>query len=241
VRALHSNVDESQKDTIEYISAQVAAAVFELLPGGSLLSRALLVPVEVAERRRTTRILDSIAADIEQLQARADFPTVESLVASEAFMANLTETVRAMKATSNDEKRQLLRNALMNSELDDDPAELSEFLIRLVGRYSVLHVQMLRFIEPLEPFVSPEISWPVVDGEPSGVMRDLPAMLREAFPEDILLLDVVFQELRSDGLIRLSQPQTYTLQDTGDPTRPDSISELGREFVRFVRRPSGES
>jgi len=231
-------MDEWTKDAIEFGSAQLAAGLLELLPGGSLLSRGLLLPVEIAERRRTERFLSDLATQIRELQEAERLPSIEDLVASDEFMANLTEVVRSMKATSDDEKRRLLANALINAQIDANPPELNEFFIRLAGRYSVLHVRMLRLIEPLPPFVSAEESFPVIDGKRSGVMRDLPAIVEAAFPESSLLVTPVFQELSNDGLLITTQPNTRAIADLGrDADRADTISDLGRAFVAFLRDP----
>lgn len=231
-------MNESTKDDIEFVTAQTAAGVLEIFPGGSLLSKAILVPLELAERRRTARILTAIQADIERLQAAGKLtPSFEDLASSDRFMANLTEAMRAAKATSDKAKRKLLRNAVLNSEMNPQGEYIDEFFMRLVGRYAVHHIWLLRFAEPFPAYVSDEASYPVVDGKPSGVMRDLLALAQAAFPEQADLVIPIFQELRNDGMLLQSQPPTYGLQDTGDPSRPDSISPLGRSFLAFVQDP----
>lgn len=231
-------MDETTKDAIEYGAVQSVAGLLELFPGGSLLSRALLVPVELAERRRTERILNTLADQIQKLQDAERLESIDELVASDAFMANLHEVVRSMKTTSDDEKRILLGNALLNAQMDGKPRELNEFFIRLAGRYSVLHVRMLRVIEPLPPFVSAEESFPLIDGKRSGIMRNLQKLVEEAFPESSLLVAPTFQELASDGLIIATQPNTRSIADLGrDANRADAISDLGRAFVAFLRDP----
>ena len=233
-------MEEGSKDAVEFVVGQVAAGVLELLPGGSLMSRALLLPIELAERKRTAVLLDKLLADVAALSERGWLPPLDELCESELFLASITESVRAMKGTADEGKRKLLRNAVLNTQLDDVPAERSEFFLRVISRYGTLHVEMLTFIEKLPAYVSPEVSYPRVAGKPSGVMRDLPGMLKERFPADPDLVYPAFNELRNDRMIELSQPQTYALQNTGDATRPDTISNLGRSFLQFLREPDTE-
>lgn len=230
---------ESTKDAVEYTTAQLAAGVLEVFPGGSILSKAFLVPLELSERRRTEAIIGALVADVEDLKALGKFPsTLEELAESDAFMANLTEMMRASKSTHDEEKRKLLRNAVLNAELDPPAAGLDEFFIRLIARYSVLHVRVLQLIAPLPPFESAELSYPKdASGQASGVMRDIPALAQREFPNSSALVTPVFRELRNDGLVELTQPQTYALQNTGDATRPDTISDLGKQFIRFLADP----
>lgn len=100
---------ESNKDTIEFAAAQTAAAVLELLPLGSLLSRALIAPIEFAERQRTTKILDALAADIAELQSRSRLPDIDSLASSDRFMAVLSSAFLASKSTADPDKLRRLR------------------------------------------------------------------------------------------------------------------------------------
>lgn len=229
---------ESSKDAVEFFTAQAMAAALELLPMGSVMSRALLAPIEFADRKRTSEVLDQLVGDIAALQATHRLPSVEELASSDRFMAVLSSAVRASKATSDSEKRRLLRNAVINSHLDDVEAAIAEYFVRLLDRYSELHVKILVAVEPLPPFVSPEESFGLVDGEHDGVMRDLFGFLQHEVGDPLGLLAPVFTELRNDGLLVQTQPMTYGLNDTGDPTRPDSISDLGRAFLVFVRDPA---
>lgn len=229
---------ESKKDAIEFAAAQTAAAVLELLPGGSLLSRALIAPIEFAERQRTTVILDAFAADIAELQSQSRLPDIDSLASSDRFMAVLNSAFLASKATADPDKLRRLRNAVFNTQIDDVQAIRAELFVRLLDRYSELHVRILEVAAPLPTFVSKEESFPFVNGKQSGVMRDLFGIVQRAVGDPLGLLMPAFNDLRNDGLLVRTQPVTYGLNDTGDPTRPDSISKLGRAFLLFVRDPS---
>ncbi|WP_136055994.1 hypothetical protein [Microbacterium sp. K24] len=229
---------ESNKDAIEFTAAQTAAAVLELLPLGSLLSRALIAPIEFAERQRTTKILDAFAADIAELQSQSRLPDIDSLASSDRFMAVLSSAFLASKSTADPDKLRRLRNAVFNTQIDDVEAIRAELFVRLLDRYSELHVRILEVAEPLPPFVSKEESFPVVDGKQDGVMRDLFGIVQRAVGDPLGLLMPAFNDLRNDGLLVRTQPVTYGLNDTGDPTRPDSMSKLGRAFLFFVRDPS---
>lgn len=229
---------ESKKDAIEFAAAQTVAAVLETLPLGSLMSRALLAPIEFAEQQRTSRILDGFATDIAELQSRSRLPDIDSLASSERFMAVLSSAFLASKATADPDKLRRLRNAVFNTQIDNVEEIRAEMFVRLLERYSELHVRILEVAEPLPAFVSKERSFPVADGKQSGVMRDLFGIVQRAVGDPHGLLMPAFNDLRNDGLLVRTQPVTYGLNDTGDPTRPDTISKLGRAFLFFVRDPN---
>lgn len=229
---------ESRKDAIEFAAAQTVAAVLETLPLGSVISRALLAPIEFAEQKRTSKILDGFAADIAELQGRNRLPDIESLASSERFMAVLSSAFLASKSTADPDKLRRLRNAVVNTHINNVETIRAELFVRLLDRYSELHVRILEVVEPLPAYNSREQSFPFVNGKRDSVMRDLFGIVQRKVGDPLGLLMPAFIDLRNDGLLVRTQPLTRGLVNTGDPTRPDTISKLGRAFLFFVCDPS---
>jgi hypothetical protein len=232
-----ADMEEGTKDDIELAAAGVADAVFGLLPGGSLLSAAFTVPLQVAHQRRSRQQLEQIQQEIDALrQSGASVPSPEELAASEAFMARLTTTLRAGLETDSDEKRQLLRNALMNGILGHWGTLGADFS-RLMARYEPEHVAVL---DSLLKLGGGQVGHWIEDavlkvGEYLGPEpgQSIPASR----------LGRVMNELVSDDLLQRERISTWP--GDYDETNPQphiepllvAVTLLGAEFLRFVAQP----
>ena len=217
---------EFTKDQLEFGALKTGEALLGMVPGGSILSAAFTVPLELAERKRNQDILASIQVDLTVLSLN-----LSELTSSEAFMANLIEIVRASQSTSDQGKRKLLRNALVNSIRDaEEVFGIKEHFLKLISAYSVSHVMVLKFFGSLDPYVSKEVSL-----DEQGVFRDAVTMAKAQFPQlDALILPLT-DDMRGDGLLEFAQDHTVGAADIS--SRPDSITPLGEHFLTFLRDP----
>lgn len=230
-------MDEQRKDEVEWIAAQAAEAALGLLPGGSVLGRALTLPLALAERRRNEGILLNIHSDIEALRQRRAFPALSELVESEEFMSSLYVCVRGAQATSHGEKRKLLRNALLNG-VGAFRTEREEFL-SLLSDYHPEHIAILRSVERLRT---------THGSMPSGVRSQLSEKLGLAFAvvascvarlvQDGMLSESVKQKIETEPVrTRYATIPATTEQVLGRETRYHSLSERGALFLEFVSDP----
>lgn len=230
-------MDERRKDKVEWVTAQAAEAVLGLMPGGSVLGRALTLPLAMAERRRNEAILLSIHEDIEALQLRRTFPTLTELVDSEEFMASLYVCVRGAQATSRDEKRKLLRNALLNG-VGAFRTEREEFLA-LLSAYLPEHVAILRSLGGLRAdsgrmpsSVRSQLSQEL--GLPFAVVSSCVAKL----VQDGMMSESVDQKIETQA-VRTRYPTTPERKEhvLGRQKTYNSLSERGAAFLEFVSDP----
>ena len=94
--------------------------------------------------KRNDRILRAIVDDLEGLRSSGKLSlTAEQLFESEEFFASFYTVFRASQETASEEKRQMLRNALLNG-IDQRWSGEQAMFVRLVGVYDVEHVVVLR-------------------------------------------------------------------------------------------------
>ncbi len=133
------------KDRIEDVAAAVVEGVASAIP---ILGGPLAVAVNrsfgSAQQRRNERILAEIEADVVHIYEQLKRTDIDSLFQSEQFMAAFNTTFRAAQESPSEEKRKLLRNALINGYVSDSSAsDLHDDFLRLMTRYQPGHVVIL--------------------------------------------------------------------------------------------------
>ncbi|PYY38838.1 hypothetical protein [Curtobacterium sp. MCPF17_046] len=105
---------EEHKDAVQDAAVELAGVALSFVPvAGSLLAGALGIAAGSAAQRRTDRILKEVVLDLQRLQAERQLPTAD-VMQSDAFLAAAERTVRRLIEAEGEEKRKLLRNALLN-------------------------------------------------------------------------------------------------------------------------------
>lgn len=188
-----------------------------------------------AVQRRHERDIAEIRSDLDAVIAKYDVGDATARVSTDEFVAAMHAIAPAMQSTASEDKRKLLRNALIKGAfLRDWPAYTRESFLRQMAAYDAFHVVILQYVNTLPSFDPREMP-------ESGVWRDLVAMIvDELFPGEPEMRPIVqraVNQLNADDLLVQTQPQTYGVQNTGDGNRPDAISDLGREFLEFVSDP----
>ncbi|MEK6345339.1 MAG: hypothetical protein V4737_16115, partial [Curtobacterium sp.] len=123
-------MDDERKDRIEDVTGAVVEALISLVPGiggplAVLANRALGSPFE----RRTVRILDELRADIARLDAEGK--VAENRAADEDVQAAIHRTIRQLLEATSDDKRTLLRNALLHRIMGEDGDPFDEAIERV--------------------------------------------------------------------------------------------------------------
>lgn len=123
-------MDEQRKDKIEDAASAVVEGLISLVPGiggplAVLANRTLGSPFE----RRTVRILNELRADIARLEEEGK--AAEDRAGDEDVQAAVHRTVRQLLEATSDEKRTLLRNALLHRIMGEDGDPFDEALDRV--------------------------------------------------------------------------------------------------------------
>ena len=235
--------EETKRDAA-FIASQLAEGALSAIPFGSAISKTFTIPLALAEAKRNDRILRGIVDDLEGLRLVGTLSlTAEQLFESEDFMASFYTVFRASQETESDEKRRMLRNALIN-EIDRRWADEHATFVRLVGAYNVEHIVVLRNLaemsegrtEMIEHAQHTICSKLTVDGD------DGPADRARIYAE--------FLQMVTDGLISESSQGEATEQNVGNGTFGrvqtkqilktqywHAISARGKSFLDFISSP----
>ncbi|WBM80184.1 hypothetical protein KIV56_00925 [Cryobacterium breve] len=114
-------------------------------PAAVVTNRLFNMPIQ----QRNDRIMTAIQADIATLMQQFDSFVPDEVLSSEEFMAALHRSFRAAQETSSDDKRKLLRNALLNGYVLVEARPRADVFLQLISRYEVGHIVVLRAIQTL--------------------------------------------------------------------------------------------
>jgi hypothetical protein len=218
---------ESSDADIPQAAVRVALTVL----GGPLPELLSLILTPALARRRDVWFKE-FADAFDELSAKIEGVKVENLADNEAFVSATIQASRIAIGTHQAEKREMLRNALLNVAVGGGPQEdLQEIFIAAIESLSPTLMKVLRFLSSSLPDLQMAgISWTTEN--------------RNAFPNYSAVIGELYPELKSEeGLL------TYTMLDlynrgfskvpgplSSFPQQP-AVADMGVEFLRFVLEP----
>ena len=121
-----------------------------------------------------------------------------------------------------EEKRQYLYNAVINSVYDKGDVNIQLMRMHLIDILNGWHIEMLKaFDPPREPAFEKLTVWRMF----SDLKKELPSIPRTVSRQ-------IFDALVTNGLIlRVGS------EDSSDPIEQAHITELGKEFLKFISTP----
>jgi hypothetical protein len=212
----------------------IAKAGLQSVPliGGAaaeLLANVVTAPLE----RRRLEWLQQLGERLSRLEADGRLK-VEDLREDEAFADVVLQASQVALRTSQREKREALRNAVINSALQLSPEESErQMFLQMIDRFTVWHLRLLK------AFDNPP-TWAKTNGVSyrPAMTSSLSGFLEAAFPElrnrrD--LYDQVWSELGVAGLHATGGLHTM-MTETG--WLASRTTETGKRFLRFIEDPS---
>lgn len=198
-------------------------------PAAELLNVVIAPPVQ----RRMLAFVDDLAARLKKLEDEGRL-RVEDLAAQDAFLDATVTALRAAAATSQEEKRQALRNAVLNAALPDALDESTQqVFLRLVDEFTPWHLRVLALVQDpvrwakershhYERLLFPSLL-------PKVIYSAFPALTK---PHGFALL--VWGDLLRTRLVRDG--------DIDKPQKPELVlcpwtTSLGDAFLRFIEEP----
>lgn len=234
------NADEANAKGAERAGLVVAIAVSSIPVLGGPASVVAQYIGNIPGQRRVQRILDALQADLARAFEQLDETTLQVLE-SEEFNAAIFRVLRESMETADESKRESLRNALINGYVMGTFDERDRFLA-LVGTYGPLHAQVLGALASimstrdhlLDNAVS-HISRHLGDShEHSNIRAALQDLVADGLAAESSAGEVREQVRRTNEWQRPKTEQIIV------QTRYHTITARGREFLQFVRSPSGE-
>jgi hypothetical protein len=210
------------------VVVRAAIAATPVAGGAALeLFNALVTP---PIERRKAEWMEAVASELQRLAQKQVF-SLEALLENEQFIDTILEASQAAIRTSSSEKREALKNAVINSASPNPPEEsLQKIYIRLVDELTEWHLRILALLH------SPETWFTQRDRQAPqfAVTSSLNALLEKAFPELVgrrEFYDYVAKDLFLKGLLttdglhgNMSATGAYQSRST----------DLGKGFISFV-------
>lgn len=182
--------------------------------------------------KRKLEWMESVAEGLQRLEEKHG-NIIDDLKSNDAFIDTVMLASHAAVRTSQQEKKQALRNAVLNAALPQPPDESRQLLfISWVESFTPWHLRMLKlFANPLD--------WYQENGRQPPQYHfagSLSAMLVDAYPElkdERALFDKVCKDLHNDGLIGVE----HLYINMGSGVYDMRAEPLGNEFLRFISDP----
>jgi len=188
--------------------------------------------------KRRDGFLKEVAEGLNELHER-NLIDIDALEDDEAFHTTLLKTLRAALFTHQKEKREMLRNAVLNSATSKAPDETrQEMFVQWIDEMTAWHVKILALFERGD---LPEIDLDSPDWVMNVARHHLANFIETAYPEmrgHSQVYFTVIQDLHRRVLIANKVPEV------GIATRLDrqpKLTPLGKEFLAFVRSPINET
>jgi len=226
----HEPPDEELEDR----AYQLVRAGAGLLPGaGELLDLVITPPLE----KRKAAWMNDVAAALRRLED-AHRVSYEQLRDNPAFLDAVLTATQAALRTSQQIKREALRNAVLNTALGSNLDVASQqIFLGMVDRFTELHLKILKLFHDPRAWRNTSTGAPLAGPPQHGHGRDAADVLENAFPElqsRQPLYEQVWLELHSVGLVRLN---TLHNSGEGEAVMNKRTTPMGDAFVAFITSP----
>jgi hypothetical protein len=235
---------EHAKDLAEdAVAAVVEGAVSAIPIIGGPLAVAVNRGFGSAVQRRTDRIVQSLVTDIDRLVGILGLD-LEQLESSEEMLAAFHRAVRAAQETSSDEKRRLLRNALLNGYVTTAPDyAVSDHFLGLMVKYRPAHVVVLNALREIMVGRTETLEHAsMVIGQHLGEVTVVPsiAVCVKDLAADGLINEQVLNEVKEVNVGGRPVNGTMQTKQYADPSYRYWSNELGGQFLDVVADPFDE-
>ena len=187
-------------------------------------------------RKRQQEWMDSVAQGLRELEEKQKC-VVDELKDNDAFIDTIMQASQAAVRTANEEKREALKNAVLNAALPNAPDESKQqIFVNFVDQFTVWHLRILSlFADPNGWFADHEKEPPRW-----GLGGSLSQILTTAFPEladQRGFYDVMGKDLFQRGLLNTDGFHTTM---SGEGAMAKRTTALGDEFLSFVTAPDND-
>jgi hypothetical protein len=198
-------------------------------PAVELFSALVTPPLE----RRRQEWMEKIGAALQDLHEVAQID-IDALARDEGFIDTLLVASQAAMRTSQEEKLESLKNAVLHTALPDPPDQaLRQIFLSLVDEFTEWHLRLLKL------FQDPR-AWAESRGHTFSSVNSLTGILESAYPE--LQGERAFYDLVFGGLVTRGLTNTGSLQGMITPqgTLESRLTEIGNQFLAFIDSPASQ-
>jgi hypothetical protein len=220
--------------TGDYVHSLARAGIASLPVIGNAAVELFQSLVAPPLEKRRQEWMEAIGDGLQQLEQKQKC-VLDDLRANDAFIDTVMQASQAAMRTSEIEKRDALRNAVLNSALPQPPDEARrQIYINLVETLTGWHLRMLRlFADPLGWYQANKRQPPQY-----AITSSLIGLLTNAYPElqnQREFCEKMANDLHNAGL--LSSAKLF-LNMSASGAFECHATELGKGFLRFVTAPN---
>ena len=222
--------EQSSGDAIHTLArAGISAIPVISGPAVELFQMLVRPPLE----KRQQEWMEAVAEALKLLEEKQKC-VLEDLKGNDAFIDTTLQASQAATRTAKQEKREALRNAVLNAACPNPPEESKQqIFINLVDQFTVWHLRILvLFANPKKWFMENNIPIPE-----TSLPGSTSQMLVRAYPElndKRDLYDLIGKDLHQQGLIGTDSFHTTM---SGHGMMAKRTTDLGDEFIRFISEP----
>jgi hypothetical protein len=190
-----------------------------------------LIVTPPLEKRRNQWMVE-VGDALKQLEVKMGV-VIENLHDNDQFLDAAIEASQIAIKTSNAEKKEALKNALLNSALPNPPEEsLQKMFLSFIDTLTIWHIKLLALFDDPPRFI--EKNKVQMGGISAGAMSHL---IEAAYPElrgrrD--LYDLIWKDLYSRGLVNTDGLHTMM---TGSGIIAQRTTMIGKGFIAFIQNP----
>jgi hypothetical protein len=164
----------------------------------------------------------------------AGYVTLESLQANEAFVSTSVRASQIALTTNDDAKREALRNAILNSALNEEPDESRrQMFLRFIDELTPWHIRILQLMQDARVwFVKQNRRPPVftLAGSLAQLFTDAyPALQDERDFLELIHLDLNARKLTNSG--------SFWTMMSGTGPYEKRTTDFGDRFLKFISEP----
>lgn len=189
-----------------------------------------------AYQRRQEEWFKELADGVDQLGARVDGFKIENLQHNDAFVSAVIEATRSAISTHKDEKRDALRNGLLNIALHRSTDEdQQQTFLRYIDELTVWHIRiLLLFQDPPRALAAKGRRADYMMGGAGQVIEDMYPELRGRRD----FYDQVAADLYARGFLN-SPPGFLSTTMSGSGMVAKRTTALADAFLAFIKSPIG--
>jgi hypothetical protein len=228
---IHSAPEPDWKDRAH---ALVRAGLGSIPLVGAAANQLFQLVITPSLEKRRVEWMNSVAEALKELESRRQV-RIEDLASNEPFIDTVLHASQAALRNSQQEKREALRNAVLNSALPCPPDEsIQQMFIEWIDSLTVWHLRILRVLDNPKRWFQ-EAGREVPEYASAGILFDL---LVKAYPElqsQRILCDQIGRDLYGRGL---SGTDNFHAMTSGSGMYSQRTTEMGQAFLKFTLPPA---
>jgi hypothetical protein len=236
---VESDAEKELKMTKGDHAHTLVRAGFSAIPviGGSLeILYGKYFPAPIDERR--DKLLVSVTNAVQELREKHSELAPEALAKNELFTTVLLQAVNIAIRNHQEEKREALRNAVLNTALKiniDENMQLT--FLRYIDDLTPLHLKIVKLFESPKKYLQ-EVGRPFPD---NIVSTGLDHLIEHAIPElhkRHEAIRITFHDLFNYGLVNTKADTLGGLMSVGEGgIFAQRTTDTAREFLRYISAP----